>query len=113
MTLGPFTTISPIPSSFGFSIFTSKFGNGNPTEPGLFSLSVSAEITGDVSVKPYPCIKSIPKLLYPMMVSLFIGAAPYNTTLKFPPKLSKTCLKNTFLKSILHFNRQFEILDIV
>ena len=113
MTLGPFTKISPSPFSSGFSIFTFRLGKASPTEPGLFSLSDSAAITGDVSVKPYPCTSAIPKLLNPTIVSLSIGAEPYNTKRIFPPKLFKICLKITFLKSILHFKSPFDNFIII
>ena len=54
---------SPIPFSFGLSIFTSTLHTGNPTEPYLIDFAFSAHNTGDVSVNPYPCTVNIPKAL--------------------------------------------------
>ena len=76
-------------------------------------MSVSAVTTGDVSVSPYPCTNDIPKLLYPIIVALFIGAAPYSTTLRCPPKLSNICLNTIFLMSIFAFNSVFDIFVIL
>ena len=86
-----------MPSSFGWSTFTFIPGNGKPTEPHLLNLSFSPATTGDVSVKPYPCNKFIPKSKNPWIASLLIAAPPAIKILIFPPKLSNTSL-NTFLR---------------
>ena len=52
ITVGPWASISPIPSLFASAIFTSNPGRGKPTEPARLYLSFSPAKTGEVSVKP-------------------------------------------------------------
>ena len=68
--------ISPIPSSFGLYIFASSLHITSPVAPGFLKWSVSADITGDVSVNPYPWFIDIPKFESPIIAGLSIGAPP-------------------------------------
>ena len=94
------------------SIFTSIPGRGKPTEPHLLNLSFSPATTGDVSVKPYPCNKLIPKSKNPCIASLLIAAPPAIRILSFPPKFSKICLNTLRLISIPNFNKPLHNLVI-
>ena len=73
---GPFTISSPIPSLSVSTTLALTLGTAFPMLPNLYSLFVPIPITGDVSVKPYPCTRFIPNNLYFSSIFLSKAAAP-------------------------------------
>ena len=72
-------------------------------------MSSSAAITGELSVKPYPCNIFIPKLLKPLSASGSKAAPPATNNLAFPPRFSCTSLNIILLISIPNFNKKLLI----
>ena len=90
MTLGPLQRISP-----SAAIFTSTSSITLPTVPTLKPLFLRSftEITGEVSVNPYPSITGIPAAAK-MRVNLVCKAAlPDTISSRFPPSPSFHLLK--------------------
>ena len=103
MTCGPLTHNSPswpTCNLFPFSsiIFTSVDCNGIPIEPLYESSILLIVTTGDVSVRPYPCVILVPVIFFHFFAVSLRTAIP-------PPTVTLKLLKLIFLNLLLVINR--------
>ena len=92
-----------MPSSSLFTISILSFIIGFPTEPLRIFQLFSAQITGEVSLNPYPWTVLIPRSLNPFEINGSAGAPPDIISLSSPPRASITDLNNFLLTSIWIF----------